>query len=343
MDFDIRKRYYVYVWLIKETQEVFYVGKGTGKRYLTKKRQENQVFSEMAENQECEPKIIKNHLTEKEAFDLEKEVIASYREKGHNLINILDGGHKPPNLKGIPKTEEWKEKVRESNRKFLENHSEERIRRSENLKSYLKTEDGRKFLEKSLEARQTDDFRKEQSIRSRRANNTPEYIEKQSRIVKDMWKSEGYRNAHCGANNHRAQGIKQYDLNWKFIKEYETITQASLETGCSISKISAVAKGRRKTTGGYIWKYSANKQQTTKRTQKYDVEKDKCAIPILQYNLKGEYIREYRSISEAVKLNGFKHTTNIICNLKGRSKSAYGYVWKYKHDNTVPSQNESHS
>lgn len=57
--------------------------------------------------------------------------------------------------------------------------------------------------------------------------------------------------------------------------------------------------------------------------------KGKGAKPILQYTLEGEFVREWDSIkqaSEELNLNA-----SVICNyLKGRFKSAYGYVWKYK-------------
>ena len=49
-------------------------------------------------------------------------------------------------------------------------------------------------------------------------------------------------------------------------------------------------------------------------------------IPILQYDLDGNLIREWPSATDVGKeVNG------NICNcLKGRYKSAYGYIWKYK-------------
>ena len=339
MEFDTEPRYYVYAWYIKDTDEVFYIGKGTGKRYLTRKR-ENSYFMKMLNSHDCEPRIIKNHLTEKEAFELEKEMIAYYRTQNCRLTNVLDGGENPPKQTGIPKTEEWKEHYRESHKKFVSEHPEYRKKCSDNLKAYLKSDDGKKFMEKSLEARRSDEFRKAQSERSRKANNTAEYIEKQSKIVKEMWKSEDYILSHSGSNNHRSQCIKQYDIDGHFIKEYETITQAALENGVSCSKITAVAKGKRKTTGGYVWKYSSDKHQTCHRVKKYNVDDDKCAIPIIQYDLNGNFISEYKSIRIATELNGFKHRTNIIACLKGRTKSAYGYLWKYKYDNTVPSQDE---
>ena len=39
------------------------------------------------------------------------------------------------------------------------------------------------------------------------------------------------------------------------IKEYQSGTQASKETGIKASKISDVLKNRRKTAGGFCWRY----------------------------------------------------------------------------------------
>ena len=51
-------------------------------------------------------------------------------------------------------------------------------------------------------------------------------------------------------------------------------------------------------------------------------------IPILQYSLDGEFIREWECANDV----GKEARVNIYCCLKGRTKSAYGYIWKYKED-----------
>lgn len=146
-----------------------------------------------------------------------------------------------------------------------------------------------------------------------------------------MWQSESYKNAHSGANNNRAQAVRQYDLEHNFIAEYETMTEAQKNTGVSVAKISLVAKNQRKTAGGFIWEYVNEKKFVHKKYScSYDIEKDKCAKPIIQYTLDGVFLREYRSIAEAAAINGFKNRTNISANLSGRTKRAYGYVWEYK-------------
>ena len=49
-------------------------------------------------------------------------------------------------------------------------------------------------------------------------------------------------------------------------------------------------------------------------------------IPILQYTLEGEFVREWPSTIDVGR-----EVRGHICNcLKGRKKSAYGFIWKYK-------------
>ena len=50
--------------------------------------------------------------------------------------------------------------------------------------------------------------------------------------------------------------------------------------------------------------------------------------PILQYTLDGEFVREWECASDV----GKEARVNIYCFLKGITKSAYGYKWKYKED-----------
>ena len=57
-----------------------------------------------------------------------------------------------------------------------------------------------------------------------------------------------------GIKNHRHQPILQYDKDGNFIREWDTMTEA--ETTLKIThKIHFVCQGKRKTCGGYIWKY----------------------------------------------------------------------------------------
>ena len=56
----------------------------------------------------------------------------------------------------------------------------------------------------------------------------------------------------------------------------------------------------------------------------------KRSIPILQFTKSGEIIKEWPSVREAGRKLGI-HQQNICHCLKGRYKSAGGYIWRYAH------------
>lgn len=47
--------------------------------------------------------------------------------------------------------------------------------------------------------------------------------------------------------------VRQLTPQGKIVAEYESMAEASRQTGCSVSKISCVCRGERKTTGGFRW------------------------------------------------------------------------------------------
>ena len=60
---------------------------------------------------------------------------------------------------------------------------------------------------------------------------------------------------HVLANEVTKKRIAQYDKQNNFINEYESISEASRQTGITIASISYSATGKRKTGGGYIWHF----------------------------------------------------------------------------------------
>lgn len=56
-----------------------------------------------------------------------------------------------------------------------------------------------------------------------------------------------------GSYNRRKK-VSQYDLNNKFIKSYESITQAAKEVGTNAGNISGTVHGKQQTAAGYYWR-----------------------------------------------------------------------------------------
>lgn len=58
------------------------------------------------------------------------------------------------------------------------------------------------------------------------------------------------------ANEATKKKVKQYDKNNNFIKDYNSISEASRENNITITSISYACNGKRKTGGGYIWHFA---------------------------------------------------------------------------------------
>lgn len=96
--------YYVYEWYRTDTHEVFYVGKGSGKRYLQVKGR-SEKFLAIYNSAPCESKIIYSGLEEEDAYCIERNLIRSYLSRGIPLANIAEGG---AGSRGTKLTEECK-------------------------------------------------------------------------------------------------------------------------------------------------------------------------------------------------------------------------------------------
>lgn len=76
-------------------------------------------------------------------------------------------------------------------------------------------------------------------------------------------------------------------------------------------------------------KYNANYGTRNERMKKQKILK--YGKKIRQYDLNGNYIRTWRSISE-IKDSYNYHYASIINCCKGKYKQSYGYIWQYESD-----------
>ena len=92
-----------------------------------------------------------------------------------------------------------------------------------------------------------------------------------------------------------------------------------------------------------IWRYN---EETSDIISRYIAEnaseiiqKEKQGKIIQQLDLEGNVIREYESQDDIRKEFNIVRLDNIISAIKGRSKSAYGFRWRYKPvENTFSSE-----
>ena len=182
--------FYVYELINPETGNVFYVGKGKEDRMYFHERSvrshQNPVIRDtnphlyhtlynlIASGSAPLYRKLADKLSENAAFDLERETIRNYRDRGLNLCNITDGGEgqagygRPlsdlereiisARMKGVPKTLAHRQALREaklknpvrywSGKDFNDNH---RARLSSARKKFLQTEKGKQQLKRSQE------------------------------------------------------------------------------------------------------------------------------------------------------------------------------------------------
>ncbi len=82
-----------------------------------------------------------------------------------------------------------------------------------------------------------------------RKNSNKNYILNNCRFI-ELGKNTAERNRRVSR-----KPTLQFDLNNKFIREFESLTQASVESELAFSNISACINGKQKTCGGYKWQY----------------------------------------------------------------------------------------
>lgn len=159
--------FYVYFHINPLTKEVFYVGKGNGRRAYRKNR--NTLWKNIV-NKYGDPivLIVKRNITERYAFELEKAYIKLFGRRDLNegsLVNLTDGGEgssgnilsneqkrkisnslkgRISNRKGVTLTQEQKDKLSDSNWR-KKNVGKDVLKLSEQTKSNISKSIKEKF------------------------------------------------------------------------------------------------------------------------------------------------------------------------------------------------------
>lgn len=126
-------------------------------------------------------------------------------------------------------------------------------------------------------------------------------------------------------NNIPKVKVFQFDKQLNFIKEYESLHEASKATGIARRNIKYVCNKKRDTAGGYIWSYT--REIEVRISKKQDKK-------VYQYNMRNYYVGEYNSISEAAR-----ETNTSRCNISkvalGKRLTANEYYWSYEGPITI--------
>lgn len=130
--------------------------------------------------------------------------------------------------------------------------------------------------------------------------------------------------ARIKMNDGRKIKTYQYNLSGDFIKEFNSITEASIATGSLIADIAQAVKGRRHTIGGFQWR-----DIKLDKISAFSIENYNYSKYIEQYDLEGNFIREWNTIAQIERETGF-NGSSISNNIHGDNKTAGGFKWKIK-------------
>ena len=128
-----------------------------------------------------------------------------------------------------------------------------------------------------------------------------------------------------GLGNNFTRTIIQYDLEGNLIKEFKSIISAAKEIGISKSNIQGVLLNKRKTAGGFIWKYLED--ESTDFSKKVTINKNR-GRHVGQYDLNMNLLNIHKSIADASKKVNV-HKNNIWGVIYDFRKTAGGFIWKY--------------
>ncbi|MGM5629768.1 NUMOD1 domain-containing DNA-binding protein [Apibacter raozihei] len=114
--------------------------------------------------------------------------------------------------------------------------------------------------------------------------------------------------------------ISQFDLQGNRLKIFSSIKEAAQKTGLSESGIRKAIKSNTNHAKGFIWLEGKQPKKITPPKQKIRA--------VNQYDLSGNFLAKYPSITVAAKLVNASHCS-VSDAVLGNIKTCRGFIWKY--------------
>lgn len=117
--------------------------------------------------------------------------------------------------------------------------------------------------------------------------------------------------------------VTQYSLNGEFIDNYPSAKVASEQVqSANRSYITQCCKGKRVSSGGFLWAYKGDPIPTYTKKYYQAVE---------QLTIDGDLIASHQSLTHAQNASGVElHNISECC--RGKSKTAGGFIWTYSQE-----------
>ena len=117
-----------------------------------------------------------------------------------------------------------------------------------------------------------------------------------------------------------------YDKDGKLIKKFDSVKEASIETGLKETNIYRVCSLKKGLAGGYQFRYEKDYQLQLQKFESKSIRYKKRKVNIFDKN--GKFIITVDSIQEASRKTGVLPQNISMC-CKNKVKSIKGYRFEY--------------
>lgn len=172
--------------------------------------------------------------------------------------------------------------------------------------------------------------------------------EEVKRKIGNFWRGKKLSPERIAQLKEKAKPVLMFSKSGELIKEYRSASIAQEDLGICMTHISACCIGKRKSTGGYMWRYKdkwdgkplepfkmekplfrRKPQFSQKWYDKMKTNKDKYKKIVYVYDLNMNFICQCSSVTEAaLKFNTFSASVSRVCN--GKLKYSKGYIFSYE-------------
>ena len=203
---------------------------------------------------------------------------------------------------------------------------------SETLRRMSIASTGRKHSPEAIEKirksntgkKRTDEARRKMSIaKQNMSEETRRKISEAGKGRKPSQKCIDLARERFIGNRFRAKRIMQYDLDGKYIRTWECAMDVEKELGIDHGNIGKCCNNNAKSAGGYQWKYDKGDRSNINPIGIHKNQRN-----INQYDINGNYLKTWSSLSEIVNKCGYAGSNIAKCCNK-KISFAYGYIWKY--------------
>lgn len=258
--------FYVYLHCKATTGEVFYVGKGTGRR-AWQATNRNRQWSNIVRRHGLTIEIVISGLQEWAAHEIERDLIALHgrRDLGHGpLVNFTDGGD---GVSGwVPKPETL-EKMAAANREKYRSDPEWREKKAEIMRAMAADPEWQAKNAAAARARAANQEWRAKNAAARLALAAdPVWRAKNAERCRSLAANPEWLAKVSAANRKSgARPIKCVETGQKFDAIVDAVDwlRSNGVPRPADSVISATARGRQKTAYGYTWRYVDQQTVTT--------------------------------------------------------------------------------